>query len=260
MVRKAACLALLLSLAGSAAAQAPAPDGLTPGRAELSRAQLEAVLQEYQATAGSGAYTAAYRNRTRAQVSLIRDRLENGDIQVGDRIDLAVENQPSLTSTFVVDQGRVLVLPAIGSIPLAGVLRSELEGYLTKQLSRYIVEPVVHAKSMVRLTIVGSVGKPGFYLVPAQSLIPDALMQAGGPASDADMNGLRITRNGRTIWDGKTLQNAIVQGWTLDQLSVQAGDQVEVGGKKASNWGNMARAMIMSVGPMFWMLRVLHVL
>src|ERR1043166_2314097 len=43
----------------------------------------------------------------------IRERLENGDFNVGDRIALRVANVPSLTDTFTVRGGRVLELPDI---------------------------------------------------------------------------------------------------------------------------------------------------
>lgn len=252
---------LVACLAGAAAAQSPAPDGFDPGRAQLSRAQLEGLLKRYDATAGSAAYTAAYRKQTRGQTALIRDRLTNGDLQVGDRIQLTVEGQTPLTNTFTVEPGRVLVLPAIGDIPLAGVLRSELEAHLTKELSKYIVQPTVHASSLVRITITGAVAKPGFYLIPAESLIPDALMLAGGPSNTADMKKISISRSGQKIWDGGTLQNAIVQGWTVDQLSLRAGDQIDVGSSTgSSNVGNILKATLVTIGPLLWLLRGLRII
>jgi len=254
-------LVLVACLAGSAAAQSPAPDGFDPGRAELSRAQLEALLKRYDATAGSAAYTAAYRKQTRGQTALIRDRLENGDLQVGDKINLTVEGQQALTAQqFTVEPGRVLVLPAIGDIPLAGVLRSELETHLTRELSKYIVQPTVHASSLVRITITGAVAKPGFYLVPAESLVPDVLMLAGGPGTNADMKKIGISRNGQKIWDGGTLQNAIVQGWTVDQLSLRAGDQIDVGSTGTNNVGNILKGTLITIGPLLWLLRGLRII
>jgi len=255
-------LVLVACLAGAAAAQSAAPDGFDPGRAELSRSQLEALLKRYDATAGSAAYTAAYRKQTRGQTALIRDRLENGDLQVGDKVQLTVEGQTALTNmTFTVEPGRVLVLPAIGDIPLTGVLRSELETHLTRELAKYIVQPTVHASSMVRITITGAVTKPGFYLVPAESLLPDALMLAGGPSSTADMKKISISRSGQKIWDGGTLQNAIVQGWTVDQLSLRAGDQIDVGmSSSANNVGTILKGTLVTIGPLLWLLHGMRII
>lgn len=264
MHTKFATLLLLATLAGGAAAQAPAdgsppaPTGSDPARAQLTRGQLEALLKSYQAASGSSAYTVAYRSRTRAQTTLIRDRLENGDLQVGDRITLTVENQAALTNTFTVDPGRVITLPGIGAVPLTGVLRSELEADLTKKLSKYIVQPTVRAQSLVRITVLGAVAKPGFYLIPADALLSDALTLAGGPSNGAELNKLRIKRDGQTIWDGSTLRSALTDGWTLDQLSLQAGDQIEVPAAQSSNWGNIMRAALYSIGPLIFLIRSAH--
>ena len=52
-------------------------------------------------------------------------------------------------------------------ISLQGVLRSELQDYLTTQLGKYIKRPEVQTTSLVRVAVMGSVNKPGFYQLPA---------------------------------------------------------------------------------------------
>lgn len=260
MFRPASTILLLALLASPVAAQSPMPDGYDPARAQLDRAQLQQLLQSYQEGSQSQAYSAAYRQRTRAQTDMIRERLENGDLQVGDKVQMTVEGQTALTGTFTVETGRVLVLPQIGAVPLAGVLRSELEPHLTKQIGKYIIEPVVHAQSLVRITVTGDVGKAGFYVVPAQALIPDVLMTAGGPGGTADLGKLKISRAGHTIWDSGTLQKAILEGWTLDQLSLRAGDEIEVPAKKGGNFFGNARLVIVSLAPIIFLLRVLKII
>src|SRR5207302_1950177 len=91
----------------------------------------------------------------------------------------------------------VLMLPVIGAIPLAGVRRAQVETYLTQQLKRYMKDPVVHAKVLVRLSILGEVEHPGFYPVRADAPVSDALMAAGGPTKDAKFTGTHIDRIGR---------------------------------------------------------------
>ncbi len=260
MSKRFATLLCLALLPGPVAAQAPDRGHYDPTRAQLTRAQLQSLLDSYTQTASSGVYTVAYRARTRQEANLIRERLTNGDLQVGDKIQLTIENQQALTSTFAVQPGRALVLPSIGEIPLAGVLRSELESYLTREVGRYIVQPTVHAQSLIRITILGAVGKAGFYDVPAESLIPDALMLAGGPSGNADMKKLRITRSGRTIWDGSALQTAIADGWTLDQLSLRAGDQIELDPpSKSSVLGSVLRGAVYTLPAFIWMMRSLGI-
>jgi len=148
--------------------------------------------------------------------------------QVGDQISLQVEGDTALSHTFTVGAGPALTLPVIGAIPLAGVQRAAVETYLTQQLGRYVKSPVVHAKALVRLSILGEVERPGFYAVPADAVMGDALMVAGGPTRDAKVGDWRVERNGERVWAGDALRQAIAQGMTIDQMNLHTGDQILV--------------------------------
>jgi len=148
--------------------------------------------------------------------------------QVGDQISLQVDGDTLFTKTLTVGPGPALTLPVIGVIPLAGVQRVDVETYLTQQLGRYMKSPVVHAKALVRLSILGEVEHPGFYAVAADVVIGDALMVAGGPTRDAKVGDWRVERNGERVWAGDALRQAIAQGRTIDQMNLHSGDQIFV--------------------------------
>src|SRR5438445_665670 len=103
-------------------------------------------------------------------------------------------------------------LPEIGEIPLIGVRLAEVEAYLGRELARYLKEPVVHAKALIRLSIMGDVEHPGFYFVPADAVLADALMQAGGLTRDAKVREMRIERGGKPLLEGDSLQLAFARG------------------------------------------------
>ena len=151
-----------------------------------------------------------------------------GTFQVGDRILLRVERDSVLSGTFVVGPGPALPLPVIGEIPLGGVRRSDVEAYLGRELTRYLKEPVVHAKALIRLSIIGDVEHPGFYFVPADAVLADALMQAGGPTREAKVAGMRIERDGNTVLRGDSLQLAFARGLSVDQVGLRDDDRVVV--------------------------------
>jgi hypothetical protein len=171
----------------------------------------------------------------------IRSRLAEGDFHVGDRILLAVEGEKELSDTFTVGPGRVLTLPLVGDVPLAGVLRSELQPYLMRRLAQNLRDPEVRARAFVRLSIQGSVARPGYYGIPAEALLSDALMAAGGTTQDADMRKLRVERAGEPIWQGKALQRAIAEGRTLDDAGLVAGDQYVVPRRGGGSVGDVLR-------------------
>ena len=163
-----------------------------------------------------------------------RQRLANGDFHVGDRIALFVQGEPALTDTVAVREGLVLHLTNIPDISLHGVLRSELRTYLTTELGRYLRSPVIRAVPLVRVAVLGPVGRPGFYSAPADELLTDLMMQAGGPTGSADINKTIVRRATVTVKPKEQVQLAMKRGETLDQLDVRPGDEIVVGEKPPS--------------------------
>src|SRR3989454_1298961 len=152
------------------------------------------------------------------------------EFQVGDRILLHVEGDSALSDTFTVVAGPALRLPAIGEISLAGVRRTDLEAHLTRELGRYIKDPVVQARALIRISVVGEVTRPGYYAVPSDLVVADALMVAGGATKDARVDRLRILRGDASLWSGNALQTEIARGATLENLGIRAGDRIQVPG------------------------------
>lgn len=198
------------------------------GRPQMTRQELTDLLTRLEEMSNSSAVSGTIRSKAREEARMVQDRLTNGDIRVGDQIFLQVEGEDALTNTFTVRPGTILTLPGVGDVSLQGVLRSELESRMQTELAKYLRRPVVRAESLIRVTITGAVTRPGFYGVRPERLLSDAVMEAGGPVPGADLNSIYIERAGQRIWDGEYLQRAIADGRTLDQLSLQAGDQIYV--------------------------------
>jgi protein involved in polysaccharide export with SLBB domain len=222
---------VIVACAGLAAGARPLlaqrPDW-DPRRVEVSRESLQVLMARLEETARSPVYSGELRERSRAEAALIRERLQNGDFSVGDRIALTLEGDNAVRDTFTVDASRSITLPTYGAVSLAGVLRSELTGHLTEQLRRFVNNPVLQARALIRLSILGEVRQPGFYTLPVETLLDQALMQAGGPTSSARLDQIRIERGRQRLWDGESLERAIAEGRTLNALSVRAGDRIVV--------------------------------
>jgi polysaccharide export outer membrane protein len=217
--------AAVLAASGTLEAQ-EVGTGMDPGRIQVTRADLHTMLERLDQAASSRTYSKPVRDKASAEAAMIRERLVQGDFQVGDRIALVVEGEPTLSDTFSVLEPRVLRLPVVGDVPMTGVLRSELETHIQAYLAKFMREPVVRARSLIRLALLGEVTKPGFYVMPTDIVLSDALMLAGGPTGSAKMKKVRIERDGDAIWHDEALQQALAEGRTLDQLNLRAGDQV----------------------------------
>lgn len=162
------------------------------------------------------------------------DRPSPGTLRVGDRIVLSVEMEEALTDTFTVRPGYTIDLPVLGSISLAGVRREDVESHLQKEIGRFIKEPVVHAQALVRIAVLGEVATPGFFAVPTNAPLADAITLAGGPTSDAELKKMEIMRRGETIEEGQKVRTAVSAGYTLDDMGLQAGDEIVIPRKRDS--------------------------
>ena len=255
IIRRAAYAAALCLLAArSGRAQEPT-DRETPGLG-ATRLALETRLQRVERVAHTADSSTDVRDWGGRQAAAIRARLEQGDFRVGDRVALKVEGEPSpvdrptsppavrsveeqLSDTFTVGPQQEITLPVLGVISLRGVLRAELEDYLTREIGRFLKEPVLHAHPLIRMSVMGAVARPGYYSVPANALVPDVLMAAGGYTAVAKPSRVRVERAGKSIWDAGQLRLAMSEGRTLDQLNLSAGDQFVVPGEQGNTYNTL---------------------
>lgn len=206
-------------------------------RSMVTREELQAALDQIDKGLQSSAYSQSLRSAKQAEAAAIRERLAGGDLRPGDEIKVDVLAEPGLTSIYTVTASRTIVLPGGTEIPLKGVLRSEVQQYLTTQLKKFIIDPNVTATASVRLSMFGGINHPGFYNIPANMLLSLAIQNpsyGGGPANNAKWESSQILRDGKVVVDGPEFQQAVFKGRTLDQLNVQAGDEIRVGLKPSS--------------------------
>jgi polysaccharide export outer membrane protein len=152
--------------------------------------------------------------------------LGSSPLRVGDRIVLTVQDEEALTDTFTVKTGVSIDLPVVGEIKLAGAARNEVEARITEALGKYIKDPLVTAQTLVRVAVLGEVTRAGYFALPTDALLADAINEAGGPSGEADMTKISLTRRGKVIESGPKLRNAIAAGRTLDEMDLQAGDEI----------------------------------
>lgn len=220
---RALAFAGLLGVPAPAVLRAQAPDA--PERAWrplASRAELEAVVGN--PSHGNDAGDAAARTEAAR-------RLRDGDFRVGDLVLLFVQGETALSDTFAVTTARELLLPSptTGALALGGLLRSELEPRVREHIGRFMRDPVVRARPLLRIAITGQVGRAGYYAVPIDAPIADALMAADGVAPTGDLAKLTVTRNGRTVIAPRRMRELLARGTTLDQARLSDGDELEVG-------------------------------
>src|SRR6185369_11766437 len=133
----------LLMLLNSPAQAQSAPAGSTSLTA--SRTQLLASLGEFEKQANDGGYSAKLRDRAKYEASLIKQRLEYGDFQPGDKVVLLVDGEATLSDTMAVAPDLTIKLPTGENMGLKGVLRSEVQAKFLEAIKKVVREPTVHA-------------------------------------------------------------------------------------------------------------------
>lgn len=216
-----------------------------------TRAELEAAAR-----------TAEVQHRS-SEAWLLRTRLQRGDFQEGDRILVSIDvpglrlgDVPTLRSgadndTVIVRAGKLSQfskLPNIPDLSLEGVLRSELVDTITMHLRKYLRDPSVRATPLVRLAVMGAVGRPGWYSTPTDVVLADVIMQAGGVNLESDVQNTVVRRAGEIIWSAADVRVALSDGLSLDRLHLRAGDEIYVAPKRHWNVTNALQIVTALVG------------
>jgi protein involved in polysaccharide export with SLBB domain len=235
--RRLVVLILLLAGFGSRLS-AQQEERLDVRRPQATRAELEAGLASLQQIIASPAYSKSLRRAKEVEAELVKQRLAEGDFQVGDQIAIQVFNEQTLTGKFTVLGDHTITLPQLQPISVKGVLRSEIRDYLTKEIGKYVKDPQVTIQgSYIRLSVMGGVGRPGYYSFPADTLVSEAIMAAGGPAGGVRMDKSVVKRNGEEVIPKGEVQRAIELGLSLDQLNLHGGDELYVDYKQQGGPG-----------------------
>jgi len=236
MIRTSLAVGAALVLSSTVAAQQqtlPPSDSAIAARLTVSRDALQAILQRIDSANGPDSSKGDQKLRTMAQQ--IRARLSRGDFQPGDRIKLQVDSEPQLSDTFPVGPSQEVVLPIIGVVSLHGVLRSELQAAMTRELGRFLRDPIVRAMPLIRLSIAGEVARPGFYMLPPTAVVSDVVTAAGGTTQNAEVEKMFVQRGDDRVFEGQALQGIISEGRTLDDASIRPGDKFVVPTKNADS-------------------------
>ena len=206
--------ATLASLASGAVGQTAPPGPLT-SRDELSAAA-----------------TQAEQSGKPLEAAAIRQRLRDGDFQVGDRIVLSFISDAKHSDTLVVRSGRIIDLPGAADLPVTGLLRSELKGRVTTELLKYVKAQEVDVTPLTRIAVLVEVMHPGYFAFRSDVPITDAIMLAGGLTPTAAIERTVVKRESRQLRSAGETRRAVASGLTLDQFGLNAGDELVVGRRR----------------------------
>ena len=156
----------------------------------------------------------------------------------GDRVMISVPQRPDLNRQLVVDDSGNITLPLIGAIAVKGLSATEIQLRVLQSLNNLYpsvnqVNVTVQPASGQGIYVVGQIQNPGKYIFPSPPNIWEAIREAGGALSAAELTVVRLVKN-RAQGGSTQIVNvlAALESGTTDTLPIlEGGDSVIIPAK-----------------------------
>jgi len=258
VLRRIVRAGLGLALAGGATLPAQSARPGTDVVQRASRLELTARLRDLEAQLANANTKGASRTRTDRQATSLRRRLIDGDFRVGDRFTIVVRHDTMRVDTASVRDSLKVSILNLPDLSLAGVLRSELDERVGTHVARYLRNATVRTNVLTRVAVLGAVRVPGIYYVSPDRPVSDLLMVAGGPAPEAAVDQLEVSRGSERVIASKDAKRFFREGRTLEQIDIQSGDEVRIPVKRKVNWGVIVQLLFVATSLFFGFLQFLQ--
>lgn len=104
------------------------------------------------------------------------------------------QQNPSLMG-YMVDVDGNIQFPVLGKVPAAGISRSELEAYLTKEIKSYVTDAVVAVRLLnFRVIVLGETGQSVVQVENERISVPELLASVGGINYDGLRDNILVIR------------------------------------------------------------------
>ena len=134
-----------------------------------------------------------------------------------------------LNGDYAVNSQGYTMLPLIGDFKVVGLNQQTLAERLKKKYSPFIKDPYIMVTPLIRVTLQGSVNRPGAYLIPPTASLWELVEMANGPTQNAELKKMRFERGGRVV--SKNLLRSFEKGYSLQEIGILSGDQIIIPGK-----------------------------
>ncbi len=121
----------------------------------------------------------------------------------GDELLLRAWGGISFNLRLKIDRDGSIYLPHVGTLRVAGLKYSDLNGFLRTQISQefrnFELSVSLGELRSIQVLVVGRARKPGSYTVSSLSTLVDVLFASGGPSAVGSMRGIELRRGGKVI-------------------------------------------------------------
>jgi len=147
----------------------------------------------------------------------------------GDELYLRLWGQLNVELRATVDRNGQVFVPKVGTITVAGVHASSLDGYFRQQIERiyrnFELSVTLGKLRSIEIFFLGEAGRPGTYTISSLSTLVNAIFTAGGPAPQGSMRHIQVKRDGQRITDFD-LYDLLLKGDKSKDVSLMTGDVI----------------------------------
>src|SRR5882762_7919620 len=149
----------------------------------------------------------------------------------GDELYVRLWGQLNVELRATVDRNGQVFIPKVGTITVAGVHASNLDGYFREQIERiyrnFELSVTLGKLRSIDVFFVGAAGRPGTYTISSLSTLVNAIFSAGGPAPQGSMRHIQVKRDGQRITDFD-LYDLLLKGDKSKDVPLMTGDVIYV--------------------------------
>ncbi|NNF25726.1 MAG: hypothetical protein HKN73_00700 [Gemmatimonadetes bacterium] len=148
-------------------------------------------------------------------------------LQPGDAVSIRIwPDDNGYTGEYIIGSSGLLALPFVGEIQAAGVPVSELEANIRRSFETQQRGLAISIIPQFSVAVTGMVGRPSVYPVTPTQNLYEVIAMAGGFAGEADLEKVRIVRDGQVIPVNALM--TLERGVDINRYQLQSGDQIVV--------------------------------
>jgi protein involved in polysaccharide export with SLBB domain len=139
-------------------------------------------------------------------------------------IDAFPDTTSFLNRSFPIDFDGMVDFPLLGKVKVTDMTIEQLETFIKTQFKSYLRYPNIRVKPVIRVSILGGVGRPGLYYVDYQNSLWEVIRMAGGTILESGLKEMHWERNRDEVTGD--LIPFIQRGISLKDMGFRSGDQL----------------------------------
>jgi polysaccharide export outer membrane protein len=154
--------------------------------------------------------------------------IDQSVLSPGDSVRVVVWRKPEMSGDFIVGPDGTITHPLYRSVRVGGVPFGTAETNVRNFLARFEQDPQFVLEPLVRVSVLGEVGRPQVFAVRPETSVAEAVAQAGGLTQFAKRNQVRVLRRDANGIQQEFVVNILDPDRRSARVRVHSGDQILV--------------------------------